>query len=42
MRIIVKDGKAYWYAGLSDGKDFLKALLIDGVSGEILATRTVL
>lgn len=41
LRLIVKDGKSYWYVGLysSDGK--LKALLIDGFNGQVLAIRNV-
>lgn len=41
-RIIVKDGKGYWYLGFADGGDRLKALLIDGENGEVLAVRDVL
>lgn len=40
LRIVVKDGKAYWYVGIATEKD-LKALLIDGNSGEVLAIRNV-
>ena len=40
-RIIVKDGKAYWYIGIADEKGGVKALLIDGSSGELLAVREV-
>ncbi len=42
LRLLVKDGKAYWYVGLATDKDNLKALLIDGASGEVLAIREVL
>lgn len=42
MRIIVKNDKAYWYVGLAKNKDYLKALLIDGATGEVLAIREVL
>ena len=42
QRIIVKDGKAYWYVGISEQVDKTKALLIDGVTGEVLAIREVL
>lgn len=41
IRVLVKDQKPYWYVGLAKNKN-LKALLIDGVSGEILAIREVL
>ena len=40
-RIIVKDQKPYWYIGIKSGNGNLKALLIDGVSGEVLAIREV-
>lgn len=41
MRIIVKDKLAYWYVGIANDKDNLKALLIDGKSGKVLAIREV-
>ena len=41
IRVLVKDQKPYWYVGLAKNKN-LKALLIDGVSGEVLAIREVL
>ncbi len=41
-RIIVKNDKAYWYIGLARGNDLLKALLIDGKSGEVLAIREIM
>ncbi len=40
-RILVKDGKAYWYIGIANGNGGLKAMLIDGKTGEILAVREV-
>ncbi len=40
-RVIVKDGKPYYYLGFATGKDKLKALLIDGANGEVLAVRDV-
>ncbi len=40
-RVVVKDDKAYWYIGLTDKNGDLKALLLDGVSGEVLAIREV-
>lgn len=39
-RVIVKNGKPYYYIGIKNG-DKLKALLIDGLSGELLAVREV-
>ncbi|MBQ6727787.1 MAG: hypothetical protein IJQ87_02500 [Clostridia bacterium] len=42
MRVFVKDGAPYWYIGIAAGKDRLKALLIDGVSGELLAVRDII
>lgn len=41
VRILVKDEKPYWYVGIASGKDHLKAMLIDGYSGELLAIREV-
>ncbi len=41
QRIIVKDGRSYWYVGITSSSG-LKALLIDGKTGEILAIRKVL
>lgn len=41
-RIIVKNEKPYWYIGLLNGKGGTKALLIDGLSGEILAVREII
>lgn len=40
-RILVKDGKAYWYVGIVDKNADTKALLIDGTSGEVLAIREI-
>jgi len=40
IRILVKDGKAYWYVGLGQ-PDRLKALLLDGKTGEVLAIRDI-
>ena len=40
-RILVKDSKAYWYIGIASGEGSLKALLIDGMNGELLAVREV-
>lgn len=41
MRVIVKDNKSYWYVGLIDDSDSLKAFLLDGISGKTLAVREV-
>ncbi len=41
VRILVKEDRPYWYVGLASGKNSLKALLIDGFSGEILAIREI-
>lgn len=40
-RLIVKNGKPYWYIGLASGNDCLKALLVDGSTGELLAVREI-
>lgn len=39
-RILVKDNHPYWYIGFAK-TDTLKAFLIDGFSGEVLAIRSV-
>ncbi len=41
VRILVKDEKPYWYVGIASGGNRLKALLIDGFTGELLAIREV-
>lgn len=41
IRILIKDNKPYWYIGIASGNDKLKALLIDGFSGEVLAIRDI-
>ncbi|MBR5900232.1 MAG: hypothetical protein IKZ38_02415 [Clostridia bacterium] len=41
LRVIVKDDKPYYYAGLIGKDGNLKALLIDGLNGKILAVREV-
>lgn len=41
MRILVKDQHSYWHIGLCDKDGNLKALLIDGFSGEVLAIRQI-
>ncbi len=40
MRILVKDGLAYWYVGLENERG-VKALLIDGKTLEVLAIRDI-
>ncbi len=40
-RIIVKNDKPYWYIGFANGNGNLKALLVDGVNGNVLAIRDV-
>ena len=41
MRILVKDNKPYYYVGFASGKDKLKALLVDGITGKTLAIREI-
>jgi hypothetical protein len=41
MRVLVKDNHPYWYVGLCDTEGKLKALLIDGFDGKILAVRDI-
>ncbi len=41
LRVLVKDQKPYWYVGLARGNNDLKALLIDGLDGKILAIREI-
>lgn len=40
-RILVKNEKPYWYIGLKNQNGALKALLVDGLSGNVLAVREV-
>lgn len=40
-RVIVRDNKPYWYIGIASGNGNLKALLVDGFSGKLLAIREV-
>ena len=42
LRVLVKEEKPYWYVGLLNGDKNLKALLIDGINGEVLAVREIL
>lgn len=41
MRIFIKEQKPYWYVGIASGNDKLKALLIDGISGDLIAVRDI-
>ena len=41
MRVIVKDELPYWYVGFASGNEQLKALLVDGINGEVLAIREI-
>lgn len=41
MRVLVKDNHPYWYVGLCDTEGKLKALLIDGFDGKVLAVREI-
>ena len=41
LRIIVKNSHPYWYVGIASESDRLKAFLVDGISGEILAIREI-
>lgn len=41
QRLIVKNGKAYWYVGLVNSSDDVKALLVDGATLEVLAIRDI-
>lgn len=40
-KVLVRNGKAYWYIGLIDTSGRTHALLIDGASGEVLAAKDV-
>ena len=41
MRILMREGKPYWYLGIIDKSGNTKALLLDGFSGKILAIKDV-
>lgn len=41
VRVVVKDNKGYYYIGLENESGKLKAMLIDGTNGELLAIRDV-
>lgn len=40
-RLSVKNGNAYYYIGITDKNSKMKALLVDGKTGEVLARRDV-
>lgn len=40
-RVIVKNQTPYWYVGIASGNGNLKALLIDGFNGDVLAIREI-
>ena len=41
MRVVVKNDKSFWYIGIANGNNNLKALLIDAVTGEVKAIREI-
>lgn len=41
VRVIVKENHSYYYVGIASGNGNLKALLIDGFTGEVLAIREI-
>lgn len=41
MRVLVRNGTPYWYVGIASGSGKLKALLVDGISGKLIAMRDV-
>ncbi len=40
VKVLVEQDKAYWYIGVLDGQK-IRAMLIDGITGELLATKDV-
>ena len=40
-RVMVKNQKPYWYIAFGN-KESLKAFLVDGISGEVLAIRQII
>ena len=40
-RVLVKNQKPYWYIGFDRGQSNIKALLVDGLTGEVLAVRDI-
>ena len=41
VRVIVKEQHSYYYVGIASGNSNLKALLIDGFNGDVLAIREI-
>ena len=41
VKLMFKNEKPYWYIAIITGEDKVKALLIDGITGELLAIREV-
>ena len=41
VRVMVKEEKPYYYVGFASGNDNLKALLVDGLTCEVLAIREI-
>ncbi|MBO4251134.1 MAG: hypothetical protein J5911_00550 [Clostridia bacterium] len=41
MRIFVKDDRPYWYIAITPAENKLKAMLIDGSTGELLAIKDI-
>ncbi len=42
IRKIIRNERSFWYVGLIDKNDNLKALLIDGKTGDVLAIRKII
>ncbi len=42
LRVIVKDQKSFWYVGITESMEHTKALLVDGITGEVLSIREIL
>ena len=40
LRVLVKDSHPYWYVGLSNANG-TKALLLDGLTGKVLAVKDI-
>lgn len=41
-RIIIKNDEPFWFIGFANGNDRMKALLVNGITGKLLAVREVL
>lgn len=41
LRVLLKDDKPYYYVGLASANGNLKAFLLDGITGEVLAIREI-